>query len=352
MCGDDTNAVRPLIRCAGVLNSAITAYLPGEKVGMSVSVYSPIGMNRRLLPSLMAALVTVVASCTSEPGAPPSADSLSSSTTDGRIAVGTLALVRQDGIFLLRGKDLTQLTDDSNDSDPTWSPHGSRIAFVRTEQGEDVYVMNADGTNQRLVAEDAFAPQWLPDGRIAFMRRDTVFAIRPDGTQEAPVVTVGRSGDFSLSPSGSTIAIVSQRNWDWDSDVYLVNANTGDLGLLTVNHADDLDPQWSPDGESIVFRSTREWERDTDDDRYAASPPGGDGTWELYVMDADGSNPRQLTDHPGLKQFMAWSPDSSAILFTSSRGGSGVILFVVRPDGTGLRRVARDVYQAAWRPGT
>jgi TolB protein len=121
---------------------------------------------------------------------------------------------------------------------------------------------------------------------------------------------------------------------------------------LRGTRGEDLDPQWSPDGESIVFRSTREWERDTDDDRYAASPPRPDGTWELYLMDADGSNPRQLTDDPGWKQFMAWSPDGSAILFTSSRGGKGTILFVVRPDGTGLRRVARDVSQAAWRPGT
>jgi TolB protein len=137
--------------------------------------------------------------------------------------------------------------------------------------------------------------------------------------------------------------------------VYLVNANTGDVGLLTRNHAQDLDPQWSPDGESIVFRSTREWERDTDDGRYAVvrtSPWRPGGVWELYVMEADGSNPRKVTDYRGWKQFLAWSPDSSAILFTSSWGGKGGGLFVARPDGTGLRRVARDVSQAAWRPGT
>ena len=281
----------------------------------------------------------------------------------GPVEVGTLAIVRQDkdgpdsDIFLLRGEELIQLTDaPGGDSDPTWSPDGSRIAFVRTTQGEDVYVMEADGTNQRLVAEDASAPQWLEDGRIAFRRRDTIFTIRPDGTQETPVVTIDQSAPgFSWSPAGSTIAVASERNWDWDWDVYLVNANTGDIGLLTLNHGQDLDPQWSPNGGSIVFRSTREWERHTDDGRYAVertSPWRPGGVWELYVMDADGSNPRQLTDHPGLKQFMAWSPDSSAILFTSSLGERGVRLFVVRPDGTGLRRVAPDVIQAAWRPGT
>lgn len=312
-------------------------------------------MNRRLLPSLIAAFVTLIASCTSEPGAPPLLNSRSPSTTLGPIQVGTLAIVRPDlDIFLLRGKDLTQLTDHpAADLDPTWSPDGSRIAFVRMEKGENIYVMDADGTNQRLVTEEAAAPQWLPDGRIAFIRRDTIFTVRPDGTEETPVVTLDESPiDFSWSPADSRIAISSERNWDWDWDVYLVNASTGDFGLLTRNHAEDLEPRWSPDGDSILFRSTLEWERETDDDRLASSPPRPDGTWELFVTEADGSNPEQVTDQPGWKQWFAWSPDSSAILFTSSRGGQGVILYVVRPDGTGLRPVARDVYEAAWRPGT
>jgi Tol biopolymer transport system component len=330
-------------------------------------VYSQTWMKGKLLPSLIVALVTVSASCTSEQVTPPSAESRSPSTTLGPVAVGTLAVVRGDAdgrdydIFLLRGQDLTQLTDHpGGDFNPTWSPNGSRIAFLRSRvafetasQRQDVYVMDADGSNQRLVAEEAAAPQWLPDGRIAFIRKDTVFTIRPDGSEETPVVTLDESPiDFSWSPAGSAIAIASERNWDWDSDVYLVNAQTGNAGLLTFDHGDDLEPQWSPDGESILFRSTREWEHDTDDDRYAASPPGPGGTWELYVIEADGSNPRQVTDQPGWKQWFAWSADGSAILFTSSLGGRGVILYAIRLDGTGLRRVARDVYEAAWRPGT
>ena len=117
----------------------------------------------------------------------------------------------------------------------------------------------------------------------------------------------------------------------FDSDrtpegIYVMNADGSGQRLLTESGSFlDGDPQWSPDGQTIVFRTAR------------------DGNHEIYAMDADGRNPRNLTIHPlrdGEGGFL-WSPDGSKIAFMSNRDSKNG-LYVMNADGSDQRRLTRS----------
>jgi Tol biopolymer transport system component len=97
-------------------------------------------------------------------------------------------------------------------------------------------------------------------------------------------------------------------------NVYVVDADGTGLRRLTTSPGDDFDPSWSPDGTRIAFRRERS------------------GEPEIWIMNADGTQQRRLTD--GLSP--AWSPDGSLVAFAGPSGSSGIIT-VIRPDGTRRR---------------
>ena len=82
-------------------------------------------------------------------------------------------------------------------------------------------------------------------------------------------------------------------------------------------------PAWSPDGSRIAWSSER------------------DGNREIYVMDADGSNPTNLTGDPGYDSSPAWSPDGQRILFNSRRDGN-LEIYVMDADGSNQVRLTRN----------
>ena len=119
------------------------------------------------------------------------------------------------------------------------------------------------------------------------------------------------SASTALSPEAAAggaipigkIAFVSRR--DGNSEIYLTRAVGGETNL-TNNPAEDIDPDWSPDGSKLVFSSDR------------------DGDYEIYVANADGSGVRRLTNSPTADFSPRWSPDGSRIAF--SRQGTIVII--------------------------
>jgi Tol biopolymer transport system component len=103
---------------------------------------------------------------------------------------------------------------------------------------------------------------------------------------------------------------------------------------VDLTDGDDFDPSWSPDGSSVVFTRT----------------VGGNA--DVYVIDADGSNLRRLTNDPAADRSPAWSPDGSKIAFQSGRDGNEEV-YVINVDGTGLVNVTRHPGwdgSPAWRP--
>ena len=132
------------------------------------------------------------------------------------------------------------------------------------------------------------------------------------------------------SPDGRKLAFVSQR--DGNFEIYVMNADGSAPENLTRQPENDSHPSWSRDGRRIAFVSRR------------------DGNSEIYVMNADGSGLRNLTRTPSNELDPAWSPDGRAIAFVQKKCTGGrrdpacatayeTSLFVVNADESGLRRL-------------
>ena len=121
--------------------------------------------------------------------------------------------------------------------------------------------------------------------------------------------------------------IVFETNRDGNDEIYVMDADGGNLRNLTQHPARDIRPDWSPDGKQVVFISNRSGNEEI-----------LVGDQEIYVMDADGSNLRNLTQHPGFDSYADWAPDGKQILFTSSRDGAHNV-HIMDADGQNVRRL-------------
>jgi TolB protein len=141
-------------------------------------------------------------------------------------------------------------------------------------------------------------------------------------------------GDPAWSPDGKRIAFTSER--DGDREVYVMNADGTNPVRLTTTAGFDENPSWSPNGTRIAFDSMR------------------DGNLEIYVMNVDGSGVVRVTDHPAIDAIPAWSPDGKRIVFVSERIAKGQRrLFSVTLAGGGTKQVTRGAYDMSpdWHRG-
>jgi TolB protein len=128
--------------------------------------------------------------------------------------------------------------------------------------------------------------------------------------------------------------IVFQSNRDGDWEIYVMNADGSDIVQFTDNTASDEYPVWSPDGEQIAFISNR------------------DGSYDLYVMHADGTQQRKLTNHPSNNYDPAWSPDGKRLAFSSDRE-STLEVYLMNADGSGFMPFTKTIGKnvlPAWSP--
>jgi Tol biopolymer transport system component len=230
---------------------------------------------------------------------------------------------------------------------PAWSPDGGQIAFSSYRDiGWEIYVMNAFGNNPiRLTNNEAddFHPTWSPDGsKIAFeSNRDGNFEIYMMNANGSTVIRLTDSNAFdrgpAWSPDGNKIAFSSNRTGN--SEIYMLNLDSRSLSQLTTHNAEDRAPAWSPDGSRIVFVSER------------------DGNQEIYVMNADGSNLTRLTNNSTTDSAPTWSPDGSRIAFHTDRDGidfeddpdSNYEIYVMNADGSNPIRITNNT-EADWAP--
>lgn len=259
-----------------------------------------------------------------------------------------LAFVRDGGIHVVNsdGTGLVRLTDGPSDCEPSWSPDGRRLSFVRSCNGSgEIYVMNADGTN-RIRRAAGYSPSWSPDGkRIVFSALSqgslNVFVMPADTDGQAAVELVNRpgwDGHPSWSPDGRRIAFVS--DWvayDFTYDIFVAPVVGGPSAQLTngfnfwPNLVQYFQPAWSPDGGRLAVV------------RCPASFYTCD-VGEIVIMTSDGLGVKPVVSTRGYAR-PTWSPDGSIIAFSS--GGT---VGWVRPASSERGFIVADGHSPAWRP--
>ena len=233
------------------------------------------------------------------------------------------------------GTNQTRLTNDGGeDIYPSLSPDGSKIVFHSDRTGaREIYVMDVDGANQTRLTDttgdNAFAT-FSPDGsKIVFTSSRTgdleIFVMDANGSNQVRLTNItGADRDPSFSPDGSKIVFESYRS-GFCGEIFVMNANGTSPVKLTDSNAGqfcDRRPYFNPDGNKRTFNADREF-----------------GS-EIYVMDANGANATRLTDTPTGKAsyFSSFSPDGSKIVFASDRETDSEI-YVMNSDGSSQMRL-------------
>jgi TolB protein len=256
-----------------------------------------------------------------------------------------------------------ELTKIQGGNFPAFSPDGTRLAAGMNLGGTRALVaMNVDGSGRTTLMQreglSAFAPVWSPDGRQIAFSLGVYFRAPSRPRAEVGLMNADGTGFRSLVADESNNGFPS---WSPDGS-RIVYKKDGHLVILTLATGASKDltgpgpqrdnfPQWSPKGDLIMFTSDRD----------------GDEDFRLYLIRPDGTGLRKLTDSPG-DAHSIWSPDGQWIVFSSARMGfkderalSETIpqpygeLFMIRPNGTGLRQLTDNQWEdatPAWKPAT
>jgi TolB protein len=204
-------------------------------------------------------------------------------------------------IYLMNpdGSDQQRLTYSPQDELHTdWSPDGTRIAFSRyTDQSHaNIFVMHADGSNVQQItsnADENMRPDWSPDGTHILFNTNKdgnyeIYLMNADGSNQQRLTNTTAFEIFpQLSPKGNQIIYARIVMNPFYGEIHLRNLDgSGDVALTRNSRSEN--PVWSPDGKQIAFHTSR------------------DGNSEVYVMNADGSNPRRLTNHSDWDGWPSW----------------------------------------------
>ena len=253
-----------------------------------------------------------------------------------RIGAGLLALAVAAAALVLSVQAFGPL-DRTKPATP--NPPGGVILYGRPTPRDRMewFTVRPDGTATHDLGIEATCAVWFPDGSRILITNDEAVGpgtplrpavVDPDGSNLRPLDLVRNPvlhlGCGEVSPDGTTIVLEGfgkggRRELD---GIYTVRASDGGGLVPLIQRPGTVVPRYSPDGTQVIFFDTRP----------GVSPMGAGA---LFVMGADGSDPRRITSWGDAFMDFAWSPDGAWILFQKPYGQ----LYLVRPDGSDLHRV-------------
>ena len=274
-------------------------------------------------------------------------------------------------------RNIRQLTSGGNNAEAYFSRSGKQLIFQRQEKVDSgcdqQYIMNIDGSglrrisnglgrttcgyfydnDRRVLYSSTFrnSPDCppVPDkshGYVWPVGHLEIFTARPDGSDLKQLTDNGAyNAESTVSPDGSRIIFTSTR--DGDVDLYTMKTDGSDVHRLTNRIGYDGGAFFSPDGKQIVWRAGYPvTAADTADyEGLLAQRLVRPGKVELWIANADGSNPHQITHLGGANFAPFFLPDGKRIIFSSNyenpRSGK-FDLFLIKVDGSGLEKVTTD----------
>lgn len=256
------------------------------------------------------------------------------------------------------GTGQKQLTFEGINGRPSWSSDGKKIVYVSYrkhphEGGRpDTWVMNADGSNKKMIATGVGVDDWSPDGsKLIYSVAGEISIMDPDGSNQKQIT---KSGSFKAGPTwsydGKQIAFILITNPaglqssppDPRPKIGIMNVDGTNERILTVE--DRINVRLEPDGNTTLLETA-----------YDANAPSWSpldnriAFWsgielkygQVWVINADGTGSKQLTEEPNHRNNddPSWSPDGKKILFSTGRSGKNE-LWVMDADGQNERRVS------------
>lgn len=271
--------------------------------------------------------------------------------------------------------NIRQLTFGGDNAEAYFSADSKRLIFQSTRDGrtcDQQFVMNTDGSNVQRVstgfgkttcgyfydgdkkiffgsthaADTACPPRPDPSkGYVWGLDPYDMYTANPDGSGLQRLTNFGvYTTEGTLSPDGKTIVFTSLK--DGDLDIYTMNVDGSNMKRLTSKPGYDGGPFWSHDGKKIVYRA---WHpTDTaltnyqDLLRQRLVRPN---RMEIWIMNADGSDQKQITNLGGANFAPFFTPDDRKIIFSSNHvnpRSRNFDLYLINVDGSGLEQVTDD----------
>lgn len=271
--------------------------------------------------------------------------------------------------------NVTKLTFGGQNAEAYWSLDGKKLVWQTAQPefpDEQIFSMNADGSGKRLLSTGLgrttcsyFTPRgdWIYFSSTHEKNRGkqlavdmskgyvwrvnpefALYRVRPDGKDlEKILEKKGYVAETTIAPDGSFMTLTG--SWDGDLEIYRASLDGKNLTRLTDDYGYDGGPFVSWDSKHIVYRRSPEFTNDAERKEYAnllSENLVRPGKMDIWIMDADGKNKRQVTKLPGASFAPFLLPNNKQIIFSSNHHdpkGREFDLFLINVDGTGLKQI-------------